>query len=155
MKMRTLALAALVLTVAAVVIVITVRARNRGEIDASAVIDPYLRRVQAGDYGMALDHWADDAEARPTVERLREDWIARQQERGTLERWRVAAAIPGGNVFTGEAWVDARVWLWFADAPSTHVPVEWRLEERDGRPFLVRVTVDPAAVGESDAERAF
>lgn len=155
MKMRTLALAALVLAVAAVVIVITVRARNRGEIDASAVIDPYLRRVQAGDYGLALDQWADDAPARPTVERLREDWSARQQERGTLERWRVAAAIPGGNVFTGEAWVDARVWLWFSDAPATHVPVAWRIEERDGRPILVGLTVDPASVGEADAQRAF
>jgi len=155
MKMRTLALAALVLTVAAVAIVITVRARNRGEIDASAVIDPYLRRVQAGDHGLALDHWADDAQGRPTVEQLREDWTARQQARGTLERWRVAAAIPGGNVFTGEAWVDARVWLWFSDAPATHVPVEWRIEHRDGRPRIVRKVVDPAAVGEADAERSF
>lgn len=155
MKMRTLALAALVLTVAVVVIVIAVRARGRGELDASAVIDPYLRRLQAGDYSLALDHWADDAEGRPTLERLSDDWRARQQARGTFERWRVAAAVPGGNVFTGEAWVDARVWLWFSDAPAAHVPVEWRIEERDGQLKIVRLVVDPTLVGEDDAERAF
>ncbi|MCB9615105.1 MAG: hypothetical protein H6722_21920 [Sandaracinus sp.] len=155
MKLRTLALAALVLTALAVVAVVTLRTRNRGEIDASAVLDPYLRRVQAADYGLALAFWADDAESKPTEDALREGWSLRQRERGTFERWRVAAAVPGGDIFTGDAWVDARVWLYFSDAPGTQVPVEWRIREIDGHPKITRLVVDPSAVGEADASRAF
>ena len=155
MKFRPIALATLVLTAAAAMAVISLRARGRGELDASAVLNPYLRRVQAGDFHLAIGHWAANAERRPTVESLREGWSARQQRRGTFERWRVAVAVPGGDVFTGESWVDARVWLYFADAPQEHVPVEWRVAQVEGEAKIVRVVVEPQAVGEEDAAAAF
>jgi hypothetical protein len=155
MKLRTLSLAALVLVAIAVAVVLVVRTRGRGEIEASTVLDPYLRRLQAGEHGMALEHWAEGAERRPTVETLREGWDLRMQQRGSLERWTIAAAIPGGNVFSGESWVDARVWLYFSDAPGQRVPVEWRIAEVEGTPKITRSVVSVENVGADDAERAW